>query len=251
MGGGPTVQAAPVSDEEKALQKSQADNLAQQTAILKQQAQTQQLLAPYIYKQAGIIPQTDEQGNITGFTQDPNFDPNAGLRTDIETQLLKRSQAALAGTLPVDPTVTNALNDQESSLKERLTAQFGPGYASTTPGIQALNDFATKKAGILGAASRDDLSLSEQLGLAQTGSNQDVINTFLNRMGIPGGSSLQLGSAFAQNASGYGAAQQPFQAQRQALLSAGGINAQSSVATQGQYLSLLGSGAGIGAAVII
>jgi hypothetical protein len=218
MGGGGPSGPPPPSDEEKALQRKQAESLDQQNALLKQQMQTQQLLAPYIYKQAGITPRTDAAGNITGF--DEIADPNAPIRQDIETQLLKRSQAALSGQLPVDPYLTRSLGDEETSLRNRLSAQLGPGYETSTPGSRALADFSQRKSELLSAAGRGDLTLAEQLSQARQGSTLDAGNSLLNRALIPGGQSGTLAQLFGQSGSAFGAAARPMQSDRMATLQA-------------------------------
>jgi hypothetical protein len=243
-GGGPSAPPPP-SDEEKALQRKQAESLDQQNALLKQQMQTQQLLAPYIYKQAGIRPQMDASGNITGFEEIPEAaDPNAPIRQDIETQLLKRSQAALSGQLPVDPYLTRSLGDEETSLRNRLSAQLGPGYETSTPGSRALADFSQRRSELLSSAGRGDLTLAEQLSQARGGTNMDIQNNLLSRALIPGGQMGTMGQLFGQNASAFGAAARPMQQDRMATLQAMMSSAANS---QAGMNSLIGGGAGIAA----
>jgi hypothetical protein len=232
----------PPSDEEKALQRKQAESLDQQNALLKQQMQTQQLLAPYIYKQAGITPKMDAAGNITGFDEIP--DPNATLRNSIETQLLQRSNAALSGQLPVDPYLTRSLGEEETSLRNRLSAQLGTGYETSTPGSRALADFSQRKSELLSAAGRGDLTLAEQLSQARMGTSLDAQNTLLNRALIPGGQMGTMGQLFGQNASAFGAAARPMQSDRMATLQAMMSSAANS---QAGMNSLIGGGAGIAA----
>jgi hypothetical protein len=243
MAGGGGTSAPPPSAEEKAVQAAQADNLATQTSILKEQTRQQELLAPILYKQAGITPQYDQNGKITGFTAAPEaVDPNADLRKSIETGLLQRSQAALQGQLPVDPSVTRSLDEQEAQLRDTLRANLGPGFETSTPGIQALADFSKRKTEVLAGASRDELTLSEQLGLARGAGNEQLIASQTNRQLAPIQGQAALAQLFGGAAQGAGQAVGLYQQDRNMALSAAMTNAQLKSANQN---ALIGAGAGM------
>lgn len=169
----PKVKTPKPSAAENANLAAQTEALQQQTAILRQQQSTieeqyrqQNLLAPFLYKQAGINPIYDEGGQLTGFEELPGepVDPEA---QQIEQLLQERTLAGLKGELPVDAGLLNELSDQDKYLRESLLKQLGPGYATSTPGIEALAKFSRDKSAILDAARRGDITLGQQLAQAQ------------------------------------------------------------------------------------
>lgn len=201
----------------------------------------------------GVLKQLKEQlsntpefintgGRITGVTQIE--DPNRPLREEIETGFLERTRAALAGELPVNPALLRELGEQEETLRETLRKQLGPGFETSSPGIEALATQSQRREELIEGARRGDLTLAEQLGIARQGSNEQSINQLLARVG---------GAANFQNPliSQFGSAQQPFQFNRQQQFQANAANAQLSAQSQqgiGQFLGLA-AGTGIGFAV--
>lgn len=192
MGGSPKVTVPGPTEEEKALQREQTEILRQQRDILLEQQRIQNLLNPILFKQSGFIPITDSEGRIIGFNENPN-DParitqqlqqqlaeaelaDLPLRRQVEQGLLNRSLAALRGELPVNPALLNDLNQAEQELRERLSAQLGPGYETSTPGIQALSEFAKRRQELIEGARRDDLTLAEQLGMARDLRNEQRLS---------------------------------------------------------------------------
>ncbi len=115
---GTTVSAPPPSKEELELRTAQKDLLVFQQETLQAQLKRQELLDPILFEELGLIQQFDEQGNLTGFTQAD--DPTGDLRDENEFALLQRQQKALAGELPISPTLERELGEQEQSLNERL-----------------------------------------------------------------------------------------------------------------------------------
>lgn len=91
----------------------------------------------------------------------------APTRAENERLLLERSGAALRGELPADPGLLRSLDDQEQRLRDMLFQQLGPGFETSTPGIEALAEFNKRKTEIVAAASRADLTLGEQLSEAR------------------------------------------------------------------------------------
>lgn len=183
------------SAEERALQSEQTALLREQRDILSRQVREQQLLAPFLFEDTGVKPIFDEEtGEITAFEEIP--DPLDPLRQDIEKGFLERTQAALAGELPVNPALMSDLEKEEALLNEQLRKNLGPGYQTSTPGIQALSEFQEKKVNILDAARRGDLTLSEQLSLARSGSQEAGIDQNLMRLlGITGRSDPSVAGA--------------------------------------------------------
>lgn len=157
--------------EEKNLQREQTSLLRQQGDMIQEQLRRQDLLAPILFKQAGLEPQFNEQGQVIGFTEMAENDTLKDLRLDIEKRFLERTQAALKGELPVDPGLLRELDEGGARLEESLMKQLGSGFATSTPGIQAMAEFNKRRSEILDAARRGDLTLAEQLGQARSATN--------------------------------------------------------------------------------
>lgn len=237
MGGG--VKVPGPSQEERDLQRQQAETLALQREILEQQRKQQAILVPFLAEQEGFDVTTDENGNITGITKRP--DALADMKKDIETQLTERTLKALKGELPVDPALEETLGVQERDLRAKLAAQLGPGYETSSPGIEALGNFFRSSEILREGARTNQLTLSEQLGITreqqrifEQQSRMDTLTQNANQ--IP----LTLAGAFGQNASGFGKAQEPFIQQRQMQLQASIANAQSRASMFGAGLGLIG-----------
>lgn len=247
MGGGGT-QAAPVPTQaEQDAQQAQADNLSQQTAILKAQYQQQQLLAPILYKQAGLTPTMDAQGNITGFTQDPTQQANQALTDSIQTQTLQRESDALAGKLPIDPGLTQELNQEDQTLNSTLQKNLGTGYATSTPGIQAQATQANKRAALTYAVQTGDITNSAALQQSVSQSQNDSLNRLLGVSGATG----QTASLYGQNAQGYGSLIGSYQNQSNLAANVAGSNVASRNAASQNTTAAVGAGVGIAAAAAI
>lgn len=244
---GPKVEAPKPSKEERLLQQRQADLLGQQSAIIEKQMQQQEALLPFMADQMGIELQRDSTGRVIGAKK--KYDPMEAQRTDIEKQLLQRTQDALGGKLPVDPALESQLKSQEQQLRDRLSQQFGAGYETSTPGIQALSEFSKTAEGLRYGARTGQLTLAEQLGLSrqemQLAQSQQQLGMFRQAaIGDP----MSFMQASGQTAAGYGQAQIPYIQDRQMQLQANMANAQNSMQMMGGIGSLFGSlfGAGMG-----
>jgi hypothetical protein len=238
MGGG--GEAPQPSQEERNLNQAQADALREQNQILKQQYEEQQLLAPVLYKQAGLNPIRDAAGKITGFSDEPQTEEQK-LQKDISLQLLRRSQSALKGELPVDPNLNTALTNEEKTLRDTLQQRLGPGWETSSAGIEALSQFGKRKEELLYSARRDELTTSEALQLQRQGST--------NQMLFGGVQTAQQGPStvaalFGQNAQGYGAAAGGMRQDRS-------LQFQSSASGAANKGALIGAGLGTAAAIAI
>lgn len=181
--GGTTVVEAPKpSAAEQALQQEQVNLLRQQQASTQEMMRQQNLLSPILYKQMGISPQYDKSGKIIGYSEAPKSQQQQ-LMEQLQSQTLQaaldeysnpdnkainqmlrqRTLAALKGDLPVDPGLERNLKESRSQLEETLRKQVGPGYATSTPGIQALADFDARANELRYGARTGQLSLAEQL----------------------------------------------------------------------------------------
>lgn len=230
------------SDEEKLLQKNQAELLGLQAQIIKEQRAQNAIILPFLAQQEGFTVQTDANGNITGITQTEEETARRAQESEITRLLGERSLAALKGELPVDPALEKDLQTQEQELRNNLTSRFGPGYETSTPGIQALEEFRRTSEILRSGARTGQLTLAEQLGITREQQQQfsrqssgDVLRT--SAIGDP----LTFAGAFGQTARGYGQAQIPFIQQRQMQTQASIANAQSSAGLLGAGLGAIGA----------
>lgn len=204
--------------------------------MIEQQQEQNKVLLPFLAEQEGFQVTLGEDGTITGITKAPNEleDQN----NEIQRLLNEKSLAALRGELPVDPALEGALKDQEQQIRDRLLQQFGPGYDTSSAGIETLGDFFSNAESLRYAARTGELTLAEQLGLTRQqqdifakGTAQDSLRTA--SVADP----LAFAGAYGQVARGFGQAQVPFIQQRQAQLSA-------AIANQNGRNQLIGAGIG-------
>jgi hypothetical protein len=228
--------------EERDLQRNQAELLALQRQIIEEQRAQNRIILPFLAAQEGFDVTTDDNGNITGITQRAEETAKRAQEAEITRLLGERSLAALRGELPVDPALEKDLQTQEQELKNQLTTQFGPGYETSTPGIQALEEFRRTSEILRSGARTGQLTLAEQLGITREQQAQfsrqssgDVLRT--SAIGDP----LTFAGAFGQTARGYGQAQIPFIQQRQMQLQASIANAQSSAGLLGAGIGAIGA----------
>lgn len=104
---------------------------------------------------------TEQKAQLTG--------PAAKRKREIERLLDERTLAGLKGNLPVDPALERDISDQEETLRQRLQEQFGPGYETSSPAIEALSKFEESSNVLRSQARRGELTLSEQLGAVRGG----------------------------------------------------------------------------------
>jgi hypothetical protein len=122
----------------------------------------------------------NREGDVIGVTKAPDTDAER-IRKENELLLLNRQGAALRGELPVNPALMSSLEEQEEELRAALEKNLGPGYETSTPGIEALAEFEQKKQGVMEAARRDDIGFAQGLandmggfiaGMDDRGTNQ-------------------------------------------------------------------------------
>ena len=228
------------SKEERELQKNQAELLAIQRQIIEQQQRQNAILLPFLAEQEGYDVEVDSNGNLTKITK--RHDPDDAKKKELESGLLDRSLKALKGELPVDPGLEESLQKQEQDLRQRLAAQLGPGYETSTPGIETLVQFFRTSEILRDGARTGQLTLAEQLGI--TREQQDIYSRqasqdVLRQSAI--GDPLTFAGAFGQTARGYGQAQVPFIEHRKMQTQASIANAQSSASMFGAGLGLIGA----------
>lgn len=231
------------SAAETALQNEQVRLLQQQSKLLADASKQQSLLAPILFESAGIQPIYDDAGEIVGYEQIQ--DEATGLQKEINLQLLNRTKAALAGELPEDPALIRQIDESEETLRETLFKQLGPGYEVSSPGIESLSNFTKRKTELLDAARRGDLTLAEQLSLAQDAALTGKTTTGIgNVMGINQGA-LPFAQGFGATAYGYSNPINALRADRQAQFQASAYSAQ-----QPGFGALLGPAAYLGGSLL-
>ena len=138
----------------------------------------------------------EAQGRLTG--------PDAERKREIERLMDERSLKALKGELEIDPALERGLKEQEETLRERLSAQLGPGFETSSAGIEAMRKFEESAEVLRSEARKGVLTLSEQLSLSRQGADiaQGGFNVGASQAQIPGISPLSTaGFSFgAQNA---------------------------------------------------
>lgn len=223
---------------EPQLKQQYADQLAfQQQAMDYQkrqmaQEEDRQRLQPLLYEASGVKPIYDESGKITSFA----LTEEAQARKDYENQLLDHQRKALAGELPVDPTLERALTEGEQQLRAQLQAQLGTGYETSTPGIQALEQYRQRAAEARSNVAHGQLTSGQQLLQTQTAMNQEQM-----ARATRGGTGL-LGDYGFRPVSFGGQVQAPqqslFQAGSPAAAAAGWQGVQGQGGTLGEYARL-------------
>jgi len=167
MGGGDgdRVEVQEPSEEEREAQRLQLQ-------ILQRQERESRLLAPFLFEDLGLRP-LFEGPEIVGF-EELAPEPITAAREEVELGLLERTLAALSGELPVDPALESRLAEAEERLNEQLIRDFGSVAAarSSSAGIARLAEFDEFRENTLAAARRGELSLAEQLSVAEAGVRQ-------------------------------------------------------------------------------
>lgn len=182
------------------------------------------------------------------------FDPLAEQRQGVEAGFLERVLAAQAGDLPVNPALLRQLEESELTLEETLRKQLGPGFETSSPGIERLTAFERFRTEALENARRADLTFAESGALGRRASSQQDVNLFLSRiMGINQGvipfASGQLGVA-----QGFSGPIQSFQQQRaletQAAFTNAQLSAQQASSRSGLFGDIFGGLASIGGSFV-
>lgn len=227
--------------EETALQQEQIELIRSQRAELDRMRREQEQLAPLFYESAGIEPVRDEAGTITSFKR--KDDPFRAMEEEILGLQLKRSKAALAGELPVDPALLRGLEEEETELRGFLRDRFGPDFETASPAIEALAEHRKRKNEVLDAARRGDLTLAEGLSMAREGGLQRQTDLFLTR----GAGTAQRQMPFVSGAGAVaGEYAGPLSFMRSERLLPWEVNAQNTLARKQFQNQLIGTGITVG-----
>lgn len=231
----------PISAEEKALLKRQTEILEMQTNILQKNFRQQDLLAPLLFEEYGVTPQFDDEGEIIGFERDPEAEALKDRQQEIESLGLDRLEKALRGELPVDPAVSQQLEDAESQLMESIRRELGPGGEFSTPGSQRIREFEKSKAAILEGSRRGELSLAEGLTQGRELSRlRSQSNNMQGLFGINQGG-LPFAQGFSSINAGYGSIGDVYSRQRDLNFQRGLTQAQLQAQNTGALFGGLGN----------
>lgn len=202
------------SPELRALTKEVTELARQNRSMIEQQAEENRLFTQFFAQQEGFDVDIDPvTGAITGIREIST--PERERDKEIRGLMQERSLAALKGELPVDPALERSLKEQETELRNRLVQQFGPGYETSSAGIETLGEFYRTSEGLREGARTGQLTLAEQLGLTREqqemfrrGTAQDVFRQF----GVA--DPLTFAGALGQSQQGYMQAMLPYQQQQ-------------------------------------
>ena len=89
MSGGKSPKYPAPTAEELALQRTQNELLQTQMEMIRSGQLEQNMVAPYLYKQMGLIPSYDASGKLTGFTNDPEFEKQQTLTREFQRQQME------------------------------------------------------------------------------------------------------------------------------------------------------------------
>ena len=177
---------------------------------------------------------------LTGYEKLPASETDT-MQAEITKLLQTRTLSALKGDLPVDPALERNIAQQRQTLGETLQRNLGTGYATSSPGIEALSNFDKRAEELRYAARQDALSSGNaaQMGaqaFQQTLQQQRFGNIVaLNNLPLTGATALgQAGNALSGPLAGY-------MADRQAQFQAAQANANQ----PDMFGQVLGTAAGI------
>jgi hypothetical protein len=236
---------------QQALEEQQTEMLRQQQQIITQTAQQQKIIEPFLFQSMGLTPTYDNSGSLVGLTQNPQTAQIQDLQQKVTIGQLQQEQAALNGTLPVNPLVFQQLNQQDQQMRNTMSANLGPGWESSTPGQQAMNQEAITRAGVIQAANTGQMSLDQQLAASGTGTYGATLGQVMQ--GVTGINSLGFNTAgaFGQAAYGYGQAQQAYEANAANRYQYSALGVQAQESNNAAIGSGVGALAGIAGAAII
>lgn len=232
------------SPEELALLREQVQALREQRDQVAAALKQQDLLRPLLFNELGIRETRDASGNVVGYEKLP-LDASQQRQADLQKKLEERSLAALEGTLPVDPALERELEQGRIDLVEQLRKQLGPGFATSTPGIQALAEFDKRAKELRASARTGQLTLAEQLSGAREQRTENVsARTFGNIMDTSRGvlPFVQTGTNIA---GGFSGPLSSFAADRMAQVNADLTGAQINASTRNAFLTGLGQFGGL------
>lgn len=175
--------------------ESQQRLLQMTTEEAQRRAQLERATLPALLESAGQKAIFDAQGNIVGVEKLPLTELEK-LQQEFAEESTKQALMGIRGEIPVGDPFERRIMEDRTALRERLRAQLGPGFETSSPGIEALSQFDAKA-----AEARENIRfgrLSEAASLSNLGaerlSQAELRNLeILNRAGastLPGAFSM-------------------------------------------------------------
>ena len=257
------TESAETARQARTIAARQQEIAEEERLIEQEQTNLQRLLLPELLGEAGFDTTLDAEGNIISLSaRDEELDPNEVLREEVETASLERALAGLEGRLPIDPATEEQFGRQAETLGTALRRQLGPGFATSTPGIQALSEQEFQQNLLRTAVREGQISSSfagaaslqgaRQLGLGAQGQRFGQLFGAPNVLTPGQGGFARAGAGFLGAGQGFLGAAAPFQADRFANLEVESRAAQSQAQLLGSIFSAIGGAAGtLGAAKIL
>jgi hypothetical protein len=150
----PAAPSVPEPTQQEKDYQAIETQLAQQNLDINKQSATDQAAERAKFEEAVGMPYADYMAKIAKSTQDLN------------TAYLDRYQKAMKGELPVDPTLERALTENKATLQESMLKKLGPGWETSTSGIQALAEYDKRAEELRSAAQQGTIMAGEQQGYA-------------------------------------------------------------------------------------
>jgi hypothetical protein len=237
---------SPPTEEERRLQNIQATSAEEQLKIARSQQAENEAMTPILLEEYGLTRTVDP---TTGkITYAKNADDLSTKRKEIEGMQLDRSLKALKGELPVTATLAKELELGKRTLSEKLSRQLGPGWETSSAGIQANAEYDRMATSLKEAEQKDQLTTAEALSInrqqSRAGNNQNQFSD-LNAPRV-GASSL-----YGNAAQTGGNALNYYGQMRQNSLAAKQMKNEEIGGYVSGGMGLVGTGAGIGAAILI
>lgn len=144
--------------------------LSKEDAI--RRAQLEKLTLPLALEAAGKKPVFDSTGNIIGLEDIPGTAKTEleGLQEQFALESTREALRGIRGQVPVGDPFENRIEQDRQALNERLRRQLGPGYETSSPGIQALSEFEARA-----NEARENIRfgrLSQSAALSELGSDR-------------------------------------------------------------------------------
>lgn len=165
----------PPTPEERKLTREQLKQLEIQTKLLQEMQAEREALSPWIYKQLGLKPTYSPDGKLIK-VEPMTEEERLQLMSPAEREayenyklMLERQARALKGELPVSPALEKDIEEQRKKLEEELSRTLGPDWRSSTPGIQAMNEFEKRAELLREEARRGELQAGTGLLLSRGG----------------------------------------------------------------------------------
>jgi hypothetical protein len=150
-------------------QEQQIQNIQLQQYQQGQELQKQ--LMPFQLENMGLIrdKKTKKLREMTEEEKLAGMSESERQQYDISRLQQNRLEAALGGTLPVDPAMEENLKNEEGKLREYLSQTLGPEYEQSTAGIQALSKFQTQAESLRYSARRGEMDVASSGLLSNLG----------------------------------------------------------------------------------